>query len=64
MGLDHGEDLAAVLCILLGTVIIVASIFGSVAMAKDSKTLLICVSYPDILSQNQRFTLREELRNC
>ncbi|XP_037715791.1 protein late bloomer isoform X1 [Drosophila subpulchrella] len=42
MGLDHGEDLAASLCILLGTVIIVASIFGSVAMAKDSKTLLIC----------------------
>ncbi|EDW46696.1 protein late bloomer [Drosophila sechellia] len=42
LGMDHGEDLAAVLCILLGTVIVVASIFGSVAVAKDSRTLLIC----------------------
>lgn len=42
--MDHGEDLAAALCILLGTVVIVASIFGAVAVAKDSRTLLICVS--------------------
>ncbi|EDX05957.1 GD10447 [Drosophila simulans] len=42
LGMDHGEDLGAVLCILLGTVIVVASIFGSVAVAKDSRTLLIC----------------------
>nr|AAL89865.1 RE20742p [Drosophila melanogaster] len=42
LGMDHGEDLAAVLCVLLGTVIVVASIFGSVAVAKDSRVLLIC----------------------
>ncbi|XP_017146015.1 protein late bloomer [Drosophila miranda] len=40
--LDHGEDLAAVLCILLGSVIILASIFGCVAMCRDSRTMLIC----------------------
>ncbi|XP_026841621.1 uncharacterized protein LOC6590595 isoform X3 [Drosophila persimilis] len=39
--LDHGEDLAAVLCILLGSVIILASIFGCVAMGRDSRTMLI-----------------------
>ncbi|KAH8320787.1 hypothetical protein KR067_009979 [Drosophila pandora] len=37
-----GEELAAIICILLGSVIIVASIFGAVAVAKDSKSLLIC----------------------
>lgn len=42
LGMDHGEDLAAALCVLLGTVIVVASIFGSVAVAKDSRVLLIC----------------------
>ncbi|KAH8252848.1 hypothetical protein KR032_002123 [Drosophila birchii] len=42
LGMDHGEDLAAALCILLGTVIIVASIYGTVAVVKDSRTLLIC----------------------
>ncbi|KAH8372773.1 hypothetical protein KR009_004645 [Drosophila setifemur] len=42
IGMNHGEELAAGLCILLGIVIIVASIFGSVAVAKYSRTLLIC----------------------
>ncbi|XP_043655234.1 protein late bloomer [Drosophila teissieri] len=42
LGMDHGEDLAALLCVLLGIVIIVGSIFGSMAVAKDSRALLIC----------------------
>ncbi|KRJ98230.1 uncharacterized protein Dyak_GE19097, isoform D [Drosophila yakuba] len=42
MGMDHGEDLAALLCVLLGTVIVVGSIFGWMAVAKDSRALLIC----------------------
>ncbi|SPP73077.1 protein late bloomer [Drosophila guanche] len=40
--LDHGEQLAAVLCILLGCVIILTSIFGCVALGRDSRTMLIC----------------------
>ncbi|KAH8267101.1 hypothetical protein KR018_005686 [Drosophila ironensis] len=38
---ETGEKLAAGICILLGGVIIVATIFGFVAVAKDSKSLLI-----------------------
>lgn len=42
-GLDHGVKLAAVLCLLLGCVIIVASIFGTVALFKECKRMLISV---------------------
>ncbi|EDW01554.1 protein late bloomer [Drosophila grimshawi] len=38
---DHGEKLAAILCILLGIVIVLASIFGTVALAKECKKMLI-----------------------
>lgn len=40
---DHGEKLAAILCLLLGSVIIVASIFGTVALFKECKRMLISV---------------------
>ncbi|XP_023162834.1 23 kDa integral membrane protein [Drosophila hydei] len=38
---DHGEKLASILCILLGIVIIIASVFGTVALIKDCKKMLI-----------------------
>ncbi|XP_034106341.1 protein late bloomer [Drosophila albomicans] len=39
--IDEGERMAAILCILLGSVIILASIFGTVALAKECKKMLI-----------------------
>ncbi|XP_030387542.1 protein late bloomer [Scaptodrosophila lebanonensis] len=39
--LDHGENLAAVLCILLGIVVVLASIYGTVSVGMESKTMLI-----------------------
>lgn len=38
---DLGEKLAAILCILLGSVIILASIFGTIGLAKQSQKMLI-----------------------
>ncbi|XP_030560194.1 CD151 antigen [Drosophila novamexicana] len=38
---DHGEKLASILCILLGIVVILASIFGTVALFKECKKMLI-----------------------
>ncbi|KAH8371785.1 hypothetical protein KR093_008844 [Drosophila rubida] len=38
---DEGERMAAILCILLGIVIILASVFGTVALAKECKKMLI-----------------------
>ncbi|KAH8415956.1 hypothetical protein KR222_004839 [Zaprionus bogoriensis] len=38
---EHGEKLAAILCLLLGSVIILASIFGTVALFKECRKMLI-----------------------
>ncbi|KAM8711864.1 hypothetical protein ACLKA7_012381 [Drosophila subpalustris] len=38
---DHGEKLAASLCILLGTVIVLTSIFGTVGLVKQCRKMLI-----------------------
>ncbi|TDG51680.1 hypothetical protein AWZ03_001740 [Drosophila navojoa] len=38
---DHGENLASILCILLGIVVIIASVFGTVALLKECKRMLI-----------------------
>ncbi|XP_017078727.1 protein late bloomer isoform X3 [Drosophila eugracilis] len=62
MGLDNGEDLAAYLCILLGFVVVVASIFGSVAVAKDSRSLLICFVMVSISYAASRESLPDSLR--
>ncbi|XP_068147113.1 tetraspanin-9 [Drosophila tropicalis] len=39
--IEHGENLAAILTILLGIVIVVASIYGSVGVCQESRTVLI-----------------------